>query len=337
MAVSFSIIIPVYNTERYLKTCIDTLIIQLQKDDEVVLINDGSTDNSGKICTEIVNQNEKNFRYIQQQNRGLSATRNVGIKKAQKEYLLFIDSDDEVKQDYLSVLREKLTERNDIDVLMFGYETFPNGRVFYPGFSEGIKKTQYELFSGNQSINRNNDFSFSWRFAIRRSYIMSKNLFFDEDVFLGEDYLFNAKVLLSGGLVYVMRKSLYRYRIDNNESIMRKKIKPDLEARLSVQYTKKLEIIEQYGLHSVPGWDFDFSWYYITAFRDMLLRNLYNSSEQDKIKGLRRILSLPLISDNYRIIGTRYWKYSKRAALFHFCCKHRVFLQYIDYKMWKKI
>ncbi len=333
MAISFSIIIPVYNTERYVEGCIDSLASQLESDDEVILVNDGSTDSSGGICKEIVERYPSNMRYIEQRNKGLSAARNTGLSAAKKDYVLFIDSDDQVKNNYLSLLRSKLKDADAIDVLMFGYETFPNGQVFYPGFSEGFKRTRRELLEENQAINRNNDFCYSWRFAIKRSYIINNKFVFDEDVFIGEDYLFNARALLSGGLIYVMRDALYMYRIDNTESIMRKRYKQDLESRLSVQYNKKLEIIEQYELRSAPGWDFDFSWYYISAFRDMLFRNLYNSSERDKIKGLRRILSLPLITDNYKNIGLRYWKYSKRAAFFHFCCKYRVFLRYIDYKI----
>ena len=187
----------------------------------------------------------------------------------------------------------------------------------------------------NQAINRNNDFCFVWRFAVKRAYIKDNDFKFDEEVSIGEDYLFNARVLLSGGIIYVMREALYMYRINNADSTMSKKYKPDLEKQLLVQYNKKLEIIEQYSLRSAPGWRYDFSWYYITAFRDMLFKNIYNSDEKDKIRGLRRVLSLSLITDNYRTVGTKYWRYSKKAAVLHFCCKYRVFLRYIYYRIKK--
>lgn len=337
MSVSFSIIIPVYNTEHYLEACLNSLISQLQPDDEIILVNDGSTDGSGNICEKISKQHTHFLQYINKGNKGPSSARNVGIASATKDYVLFIDSDDMVKDNYLTTLRSNLSDNKEIDVLMFGFETFPDGRVVYPGFSEGLKRTRHELLKNNLAINRNNDFCFSWRFAIKRSYISQNDFRFDEGVYIGEDYLFNSKALLAGGLVYVMREALYMYRVNNAESIMRRKYKPDLETHLSVQYMKKLEIIEQYDLHSVPGWDFDFSWYYINVFRDMLLRNLYYSAESDKICGLKRVLSLPLITDNYRTIGIKYLNYSKKAALFHFCCKYRVLLRYVDYKMKKDL
>lgn len=335
MAVSFSIIVPVFNAERYLQACIDTLMYQLANDDEVILVNDGSGDNSRDICIDIAKRYPQSVCYIEQENKGASAARNTGLSAASKDYVLFIDSDDQVKQNYLSLLRSKLTNIPNIDVLMFGYETIPNGQVFYPGFSEGIKKTRHELLTENQAINRNNDFCFVWRFAVKRAYIKDNDFKFDEEVSIGEDYLFNARVLLSGGIIYVMREALYMYRINNADSTMSKKYKPDLEKQLLVQYNKKLEIIEQYSLRSVPGWGYDFSWYYITAFRDMLFKNIYNSDEKDKIRGLRRVLSLSLITDNYRTVGTKYWRYSKKEAVLHFCCKYRVFLRYVYYRIKK--
>ena len=331
MPVTFSIIIPVYNVERYIQECFDSIACQVEPDDEIILVNDGSTDSSQKICLEIKEKNSQFVRFIDQSNKGLSAARNIGLRNAEKDYVLFVDSDDKVKNDYLSTLRSNLSKKHEIDVLMFGYETFPNGAVYTPGFSEGIKRTQSELMQDNKHINSNNDFSFSWRFAIRRSFINKYCLTFDEEARFGEDYLFNANILLIGGVVCVIKKSLYMYRIDNPESIMRTRFKPNLEEQIAYQYQKKLEIVERYNLHSFEGWDHDFAWYYITAFRDMLIRNLYNSDNSNKIASLKRILSLPLITDNYKIVGTEYWKYSKRAALLHFCCKHRLLL-YIDYK-----
>ena len=333
MNVSFSIIIPVYNTERYLMECINSLIDQLTDNDEVILINDGSTDNSSQICTEIANTQRTAIHLIQQRNKGLSAARNAGMHIAKNDYVLFIDSDDKVSREYLPVLRKKLSDNKEIDVLMFGYETFPNGSKYQPGFSEGLKRTRYELLEGNHRINRNNDFCFSWRFAVKHKYAEMNNLYFDEEVRIGEDYLFNARILLSGGIVYVLNKPLYMYRIDNPDSIMRRRYKPNLEEQLSCQYAKKLEIIEKFNLHSVTGWDNDFAWYYVTAFRDMLIRNIYFSNEKNKIRSLKRVLSLPLIENNYKVIGNEYWKYSKRGALFHLCCKYRFFLPYVDYKV----
>lgn len=88
-----SIIIPVYNVEKYLHICLDSVLAQTYTDYEVILVNDGSKDDSGKICEEYVKR-DKRFSLISQDNKGLASARNTGIKAAKGKYIYFIDSDD---------------------------------------------------------------------------------------------------------------------------------------------------------------------------------------------------------------------------------------------------
>ena len=108
-----SIIVPVYNTEEYLKECLDSVTPQLTDDMEVILVNDGSTDGSQKICEEY-QEKYSQVRLINQQNQGLSAARNTGIHEAVGDYLLFIDSDDFIAT---SVLRDLIQFANNQDVI----------------------------------------------------------------------------------------------------------------------------------------------------------------------------------------------------------------------------
>lgn len=98
-----SIIIPVYNAEKYLEQTVSCLLHQTEKRFEVILINDGSHDNSGELCTRIANRDSR-FRYFQQENLGVSATRNRGMELARGEYITFLDVDDEIAPEYLEVL-----------------------------------------------------------------------------------------------------------------------------------------------------------------------------------------------------------------------------------------
>ena len=111
-----TVIVPVYNVEHYLDKCLDSLINQTYKNLEIIVINDGSTDNSGIICQEYA-QKDNRIIYIEKENGGLSDARNVGLDKMTGSYVTFIDSDDWVESDYVEVLYNKLIEyRADIAV-----------------------------------------------------------------------------------------------------------------------------------------------------------------------------------------------------------------------------
>ena len=121
-----SIIVPIYNAEKYLNKCIDSLINQTKKDIEIILINDGSTDNSEKIIKEY---NDERIVYFKNKNQGIGKTRNFGIEKAKGKYLLFIDSDDYIATNTCEVLYNKVIEDSlDIVVCNF-YKDFEDGRI----------------------------------------------------------------------------------------------------------------------------------------------------------------------------------------------------------------
>lgn len=104
-----SIIIPVYNVEKYLEKCIESVLKQSIQDFEIILVDDGSTDNSGKMCDDFVNEKIK---VIHKQNGGLSDARNVGTKNARGDYITWIDSDDTIHCDYIKILLQMAEENN---------------------------------------------------------------------------------------------------------------------------------------------------------------------------------------------------------------------------------
>ena len=98
-----SIIVPVYNTEKYIERCLDSIMKQDYPNFEVILVNDGSTDESG-IIIQKYKEKYKNISYIKQENKGVGAARNAGIKVAKGDYISFVDSDDLIMEDYCSHL-----------------------------------------------------------------------------------------------------------------------------------------------------------------------------------------------------------------------------------------
>lgn len=124
-----TIIVPVYNVEKYLKRCIDSILAQTYSHFELLLINDGSTDTSALICQEYVQQDER-VHLIHQENAGPSAARNTGIASAKGDYVTFIDSDDFVESDYLETLIEAAL-KNQSDIAISNFNSFNEERQSY--------------------------------------------------------------------------------------------------------------------------------------------------------------------------------------------------------------
>ena len=145
----FSILVPVYNVEKYLRKCLDTLTEQNESSYEVILVDDGSTDNCGRICEEYQNRYPEIVRVIHQPNMGLVMARRTGIKNAIGEYFVFVDSDDFVEKNLISKLNEIVSKHNP-DMILYGATYFDGNRFlpFYkPLYPESTlvtdKKTYY--------------------------------------------------------------------------------------------------------------------------------------------------------------------------------------------------
>lgn len=150
--IKLSFIVPVYNVAPYLHKCVDSLIHQDFSDYEIVLIDDGSTDESGKICDELsesISDERLVIRVLHQKNAGLSTARNTGIKAAKGEYICFVDSDDYWEENVLGGLMAQV-ERENLDVLRFNYQ---NVRLKNEG--------KYEVFQPNKDPKRDVDYSAS--------------------------------------------------------------------------------------------------------------------------------------------------------------------------------
>lgn len=151
MKPAISIIVPVYNIESYIMKCLDSIISQTFRNFEVILVNDGSTDNSGDICDLYVKK-DKRIRFINKKNGGLSSARNAGIQIAQGEYLGFVDGDDWIDKDMFSQLYRLCNETNsDISICKFDREI--NGKLIEKNEIEFTKEmdnieAMRELFKG---------------------------------------------------------------------------------------------------------------------------------------------------------------------------------------------
>lgn len=219
-----SIIVPVYNTELYLTQCIDSIVTQTYTNLDIILINDGSTDNSGKICDEYADKDSR-IRVIHNQNSGVSAARNVGLGICKGEYVAFIDSDDYVAKDFIEKLYRAITE-NEVDLSICGLEKiggidirsgkydekFQNQKILLP--MSGILQNDELWF---HSIDSNLIGCYLCNKLFKKSLLHRFKL--DTSLSIGEDMVYLIQYLLCIEKAYYIAEDLYKYRMNNNSAM----------------------------------------------------------------------------------------------------------------------
>ena len=212
---TFSIIIPVFNVEPYLAACLDSALNQTYTDVEVICVNDGSTDNSLSILEEYKKQYPQ-ITLLSQENKGLSAARNAGLRVATGDYILFLDSDDWLEKDAIRILRDHI---GDEDMLCFnGRRYFEDGTQEEP--DKGITETNltgWDYYNKYALVNRKFHFVSVVLRLYRKQFLLDHRLFFEEGIY-HEDNLFTPIACYYAQKVKVIPDCLYVYRI-RNESI----------------------------------------------------------------------------------------------------------------------
>ncbi len=201
-----NIITPIYNSAKTLPAYFDSLKKQTYQDYQVLLIDDGSTDNSADLCQTYAKKDSR-FKLTQRSHEGVSATKNYGIKIATAKYLSFIDSDDTVEPTFLETLVEKL-EKNHADLSCCGYQEITNGKVTHSMHREKVKQNPYlEILKNYQGFLANK--------LYKRDIITSKNLTIKNDLSMCGDLLFNFQYLEHCKKIAYSDKNLYNYHINS--------------------------------------------------------------------------------------------------------------------------
>lgn len=207
--ISFSIVIPVYKTEEYLNCCIESVITQSYNNFEIILVDDGSPDNCGKICDEW-NQKDNRIKVVHRQNGGLSVARNTGIRYATGDFIMFLDSDDYWKD--CRVL-EKIADRlakTDVDVLSFNYQKNFNSKLEKPYFPpEASDSTEAESFA--QMMENCRYVTGACNKVIRRTLITDNSLYFREGI-TSEDIDWSLRVALCCDRFAFLSECVFIYR-----------------------------------------------------------------------------------------------------------------------------
>ena len=324
-----SIIVPVYNTERYLSQCLDSLICQTYRNIEIIVVNDGSTDGSINLLHEYQKRDSRIF-LIEQDNQGLSFARNLALKHVKGKYICFVDSDDWLNEDTILYAVKKIESKN-VDIVLWGYvkefKTYSRC-VFLSNietyFDESEVHKLYRRIIGPvkeqlAEMEKIDSFVTVWGKLYCSSIIKNKNVHFvsTKEIGTAEDLLFNIEVFRYVKRAIVIDKCFYYYRKFNNTSFT-----SVYKKRLFSQWKRLQDLIYE-RIYQVPDYTEAF---YNRVAGSIIGLGLNECSSSNslclKYKRLMRILKEERYRRAYRQLDFSYfpvhWK------VFFLCAKYRL-------------
>ena len=205
-----SIIVPIYNAEKYINRCIDSILNQEYTDYELLLVNDGSQDASGDICDDYASRDAR-IRVIHKENTGVSDSRNIAISQARGIYLQFLDSDDWITPDATKLL-VRAAEEHQCDLVISDFYRVVGERVSHKGDIEEDGVMTQEEFASHMMENPA-DFYYGvlWNKFYRRDIIEQHQLRMDEEISWCEDFMFNLEYIRYAKSVYALQAPIYYY------------------------------------------------------------------------------------------------------------------------------
>lgn len=245
----FSIIVPVYNVDLFLRECLHSIMKQSFIDYECLLIEDGSTDSSGAICDELC-QSDNRFKCIHKTNGGLSDARNSGIKEACGRYVLFVDADDVISDDSLFLFNNAIEKYNSPDVVCMNMRTFGKSNVSFP-FSDSEV-----LFTGSRNV-RKSYFDRKWyemavNKAVKRDIIEKNRLYFCKGL-KHEDTLWSFLLTMSINSLVLIPYVSYFYRI-RECSIMQSLDNVDNVKYMHTVFGKMIDFVRSNTVYKAAEW-----------------------------------------------------------------------------------
>lgn len=260
----YSVIIPIYNAEKTLQRCLDSLLPQLNNNVEVLLVNDGSTDTSREICKEYVDKCRL-FRYFEQSNSGVSVARNRGLENATGDYILFIDSDDYLDDKYFETI-DYCINQDKPQFLLFG-------AAFVNRTQRAEMKYSKNNYSGINAVNlfaelsKKQNMYALWNKVFVRQIINTHSIRFITDISIGEDAAFIFNYILNVDSVSIIDSILYYVDESNTSSLSRRK-RTNLYDDLVAAYTDMNKHLENSPIDE----------HYRFVFNKMLSRAYYRSA-----------------------------------------------------------
>ena len=254
-----SVIIPVYNVEEYLDDCLTSVLAQTYSNLEILLINDGSTDNSGVICDKYA-QTDSRIKVFHKENGGVSSARNIGLENATGQYIAFVDPDDWIEPNMYETIITQF-EKSDVDAVFCGY---------WENFSDEVKRNpvihmpeKHDIVSGRDALYQclikmeDGYFTSVWNKVFKTEFVNQQDILF-EPFLIGEDEVWLAKILPEAKNIFLINKPLYHWR-KRESSVLHKKdgytkwysaLDAKKEAITAVRFDKELFELSNAKLYS---------------------------------------------------------------------------------------
>lgn len=285
-----SVIVPVYNVESYIGKCIDSIINQTYKNLEIILVDDGSTDNSPEICDKYAVGDERII-VIHKENDGVSSARNEGIRIATGDFIGFVDGDDFIESDMYETLVSMITS-DDIDIATSGYcMEYPDGKVVFMKNEDEVPACPMDTKDFLRYVfirdKYRNVAGYIVTKIIRTSVIRENNILFDEKLLIGEDVLFMAEVFIKSQKVVYTEEHLYRYFQSYTSAYHNYKIRIDSIGSL-VAYEKVAELFSE---NDIDENIIDYVKRFLVYHASLLLKMSYENNyfhKADEIKSVIR-------------------------------------------------
>ncbi|WP_405321323.1 glycosyltransferase family 2 protein [Frisingicoccus sp.] len=273
-----SIIIPIYNVEKYLSRCLESVIHQTLLDIEIIGVNDGTKDHSVDVIKKYMELDDR-IQLIDKENGGVASARNAGIKAATGEMLLFLDSDDYLALDACERIYEERLNYG-ADIIVFGSKPFPS----IPEPDEWVKwhlKSRnkfYKTFEPDALFKEQNGMPFTWNHAYSNDFLKKYQLLFPEDIPFGEDIVFLFKSVPQAGKILFIRDRLHYYQCFRQGSFMHQ-YNSEMEKKLG-QHVENLGIITKYWHEK--GWISRWGKDYFEWFIEFLMQDLISYQGDNK-------------------------------------------------------
>lgn len=229
-----SIIIPIYNVEKYLERCLNSIATQTFKDFEVILVNDGSTDQSKFICEGFCEKDSR-FKLINQINKGAGAARNNGIQNALGDYICFIDSDDWIEADYLEKI---IYSRENYDIIFWGYTIDSPSQIEQHQLNELICNDRNKCYNAILDLKKHYEYGFTVTCLLKTEIIKQYNILFPTNIQLHEDIVFINKYCAYINSLRIIDLSSYHYMKYSETSLSRRYIPYDEAKNIAIEVFK---------------------------------------------------------------------------------------------------
>lgn len=326
-----TIIIPIYKIEeKYLRECIESIINHNNKEIYMILIDDGSPDNCGKICDEYA-INNSNIKVVHQKNMGVSYSRNVGINLSSTKWTTFVDPDDYVDENTYNKILKVLQENSDIDILMYPYATITRNRKKVETFSNNnhlLAENEiieckiapfYRLIQGKD----NNEYSITalWNKIYRTDFIKQNNCYFVLKARKGQDRLFNARAFCLARKIYYYNDGMYMYRC-YSDSITHK-FNKDIVSLTMIEINELKSINEEYNLNYSNLINARLCTRLFSCMRLYFFHNDNKKSWNEKVKEINNTLSEYNIDD--AIKNVKWTLLNTKEKMFVICVRFRLY------------